>query len=64
MYFFLFFLLCFVVSGLVMTIRAAFTAPEGFEDEAGFHFRTPGAPVSSAREEVVSLGAREALICR
>ncbi len=63
MFYLLSFLLCLFVSGLFLTIRAAFIAPEGFEDEGGFHLSSAGAPSISARAVVVSLGSREALIC-
>lgn len=47
-----------------MTVRAAFCAPEGFEDETGFHLVSGNAPDRSVSVETGSLGAREALICR
>ena len=53
-----------VVVGLFMTIRAASCAPEGYEDEAGFHFSSEGAPAVKDRSSELSLGAREALIFR
>lgn len=51
-----------VCVGLFMIVRAFFVAPEGYEDEAGFHLSAEGAP--SPRAEEISFGAREALICR
>lgn len=63
MFYFLSFLLCLVVVGLFMTVRAAFYAPEGFEDELGFHLASGSAPERPAQVEAPSLGSREALIC-
>lgn len=64
MFYLLSLLLCLVVAGLFMTVRAAFCAPEGFEDETGFHLISGSAPERSVSVETGSLGAREALICR